>query len=292
MATRIRSMSRAEFHQLMLWAAAEGWNPGLNDEEIFWQTDPEAFIAIEDGGRMVGGGAIVSYAGSYGFMGLFIVDPARRGAGLGRALWVERRDRLRARLHVGAPIEMDGVFAMQHFYAAGGFVLQHRDLRFEGIAQGYAGGRARDPRCEGVRVGPLAEVPFASVASFDSRCFPAAREDFLRRWIAQPGATALAACRGDELLGFAVRRPCVRGHKVGPLFAAHDGVAAELLDRLAGEVAGQVLQLDAPERNAAATGLALSRGMVEVFGCARMTLGWPPSVDWDRVFGVTTFELG
>lgn len=285
-------MSRAEFHQLMQWAAAEGWNPGLSDEELFWQTDPEAFIAIEDGGRMVGGGAIVSYAGRYGFMGLFIVDPARRGAGLGRALWIERRDRLRARLNVGAAIEMDGVFAMQHFYAAGGFVLQHRDLRFEGIASVHPGGHARDLRGEGVRVRPLSDVPFAAVASFDSQCFPAAREDFLRRWFAQPGATALAACRGDEVLGFAVRRPCVRGHKIGPLFAVNDAVAAALLDELAGEVPGQVLQLDAPERNVAALRLAAARGMVEVFGCARMTLGQPPAVAWDRVFGVTTFELG
>jgi len=285
-------MSRPEFHQLMQWAEAEGWNPGLNDEEIFWQTDPEAFIAIEDDGRMVGGGAIVSYGGLYGFMGLFIVDPARRGAGLGRALWIERRDRLRARLRVGAPIEMDGVFAMQHFYAAGGFVLQHRDLRFEGTAHAHAGEQAQDPRCEGVRVRPLEEVPFERVVGFDAQCFPAPREDFLRRWIAQRGATALAACRGDELLGFAVRRRCARGHKVGPLFAVHDGVAAQLLDQLAGEVAGQALQLDAPERNSAATGLAKSRGMVEVFGCARMTLGQPPAVAWDRVFGVTTFELG
>lgn len=205
---------------------------------------------------------------------------------------MERRDRLCARLHAGAPIEMDGVFAMQRFYAAGGFVLQHRDLRFEGIAQDHAGGHAREPGCEGVRVRPLAEVPFAAVASFDSQCFPAAREDFLRRWIAQPGATALAACRGDDLLGFAVRRPCVRGNKIGPLFAVSDGVAAALLDELAGEVVGQVLQLDAPERNPAATRLARSRGMVEVFGCARMTLGHPPAVAWDRVFGVTTFELG
>jgi hypothetical protein len=32
--------------------------------------------------------------------------------------------------------------------------------------------------------------------------------------------------------------------------------------------------------------------MVEVFGCARMYLGPPPVLAHDRVFGVTTFELG
>ncbi|MGA0419930.1 MAG: GNAT family N-acetyltransferase, partial [Phycisphaerales bacterium] len=30
----------------------------------------------------------------------------------------------------------------------------------------------------------------------------------------------------------------------------------------------------------------------EVFGCARMTLGRPPSLPMREIFGVTTFELG
>jgi hypothetical protein len=39
-------------------------------------------------------------------------------------------------------------------------------------------------------------------------------------------------------------------------------------------------------------GLAESYAMTEVFGCARMYLGTPPSTPWQQVFGVTTFELG
>jgi hypothetical protein len=32
--------------------------------------------------------------------------------------------------------------------------------------------------------------------------------------------------------------------------------------------------------------------MVEVFGCGRMTLGDPPLLPWDEIYGVTTLELG
>jgi GNAT superfamily N-acetyltransferase len=290
MATRIRSMSRSEFHQLMLWAAAEGWNPGLNDEEIFWQTDPEAFIAIEEGGRMVGGGSIVCYGGRYGFMGLFIVDPARRGAGLGRALWFERRDRLRARLEPGAPIEMDGVFAMAHFYAAGGFVVQHRDLRFERAAGASSSPSPR--HSDSMRVAELSSVPFERVAELDARCFPAPRAGFLRAWIAPQDGVAVGVMRGPDLVGYAVRRRCTRGHRVGPLFARESAAAEVLLDHLLQGVPGELVQVDVPERNSAAMDMVRRRGMTEVFGCVRMTIGRPPAVAWDEVYGVTTLELG
>lgn len=89
----LRAMTRAELDTLVDWAAAEGWNPGRADAEIFWQTDPEAFIAAEQGGELVGGGSIVSYAGRYGFMGFFIMRPDHRSRGLGRKLWLHRRGR-------------------------------------------------------------------------------------------------------------------------------------------------------------------------------------------------------
>ena len=97
----IRPMSRPEFDRLVDWAAAEGWNPGLHDADTFWQTDPQAFVAAELDGELIGGGSIVSYDGRFGFMGFFIMRPELRGRGLGGRLWHARRDRLRARLHPG-----------------------------------------------------------------------------------------------------------------------------------------------------------------------------------------------
>ena len=162
----IRAMThRAD--TLVDWAANEGWNPGLNDAQIFWDTDPEGFIAAELGGELIGGGSIVSYAGRFGFMGFFIIRPDYRGRGLGRRLWLHRRDRLISRLRAPAVIGMDGVFAMQAFYARGGFVLCNRDLRFEGV------GAAATPADILV---DLDEVPFAEVARYDAAHFPAPRE--------------------------------------------------------------------------------------------------------------------
>src|SRR5215469_1924117 len=85
--TNIRRMTRDELDTLVQWAAREGWNPGLDDAEVFWAIDPEGFVAAEIDGELIGGGSIVAYEKKYGFIGLFIVCPEYRGRGLGNQLW-------------------------------------------------------------------------------------------------------------------------------------------------------------------------------------------------------------
>ena len=56
----IRRMMRDELDTLVEWAAREGWNPGLDDAEVFWNTDPNGFVAVEMSGELIGGGSIVA----------------------------------------------------------------------------------------------------------------------------------------------------------------------------------------------------------------------------------------
>ncbi|HSO07688.1 MAG TPA: GNAT family N-acetyltransferase, partial [Pelomicrobium sp.] len=139
---------------------------------------------------------------------------------------------------------------------------------------------------------PLDRVPFDEVLAYDRRCFPAARPRFLERWIAQPDSLALACVRGARLAGYGVVRRCGEGCKVGPLFADDLDAAAALYSQLARFAAGGPLFLDTPENNPAAGELARRHLMTEVFGCARMYLGPAPDLARERVFGVSTFELG
>ena len=284
----IRHMTRPEVDVLVGWAAREGWNPGLHDAGLFWATDPEAFVAAEIDGQLIGGGAITSYAGEFGFMGFFIVVPEHRGRGLGNTLWHARRERLLARLRPGAGIGLDGVFAMQDYYAKGGFVFSHRNIRFRAEIPD----RPVTPAPGGEAVVPVAEVPFDELLDYDRTCFPAPRTTFLNGWVSQPDALALACRRDGRLRGYGVIRRCLEGCKIGPLFADDPRAAEALYGHLAGFAAGGPLFLDAPENNPAAIELVRRHRMVEVFGCARMYLGPPPDIAHQHVFGVTTFELG
>jgi GNAT superfamily N-acetyltransferase len=275
-------MTRDEAAALVAWAAAEGWNPGNADIGIAWAADPGAFIALRQGEELIGGGAIFSHGGSFGFMGLFIMRPEWRGAGLGARLWHERLRRLRARLQPGATIGMDGVFDMVPFYEKGGFAFAHRDLRFQGVADGSA-----DPA-----VRPLEDAHFTALERFDRAHFPAPRAAFLRQWVFQPGGHALALFEHGEMAGYGVLRPAREGYKIGPLFARTEHQAERLLSSLLAQIPGQAVQLDVPEPNAAGLHLAAKFGLAEVFGCARLYHGPTPDLPLQQIFGVTSFEFG
>jgi ribosomal protein S18 acetylase RimI-like enzyme len=286
----IRAMTRTEVDELVDWAAREGWNPGLQDAEIFWLTDPDAFIAAEFEGELIGGGAITAYGEDFGFLGFFIVRPEDRGRGFGRQLWRALRERLTERLRADACTGLDGVFAMQSYYAADGFVFSHRDIRFRAELTPAA---ARQPdHADAQFLIPLDQLPFEQILDYDRRCFPSPRARFLRAWIDQTDGHAIGYHQAGALRGFAVARRCREGYKIGPLFADDARVADALLQRLFCSVTSGPVFLDVPENNPAAVDLARAHQMVEVFGCARMYQGPMPALDHQRIFGVTTFELG
>lgn len=280
---QFRQATRAELDLAVTWAAGEGWNPGLSDTEVFWQTDTAGFVCAEMNGEIVGTGSIISYGGDFGFMGFFIVRPDLRGQGLGRKFWHWRRDTLLTRLKPGAPIGMDGVFDMQPFYAKGGFVFSHRNLRMEGV------GEAARPASH---ISELSLVPFELLAEYDRRHFGFNRTRFLQNWIAQDAGLALGSFDGEQLIGYGVIRPCGHGFKIGPLFADDPKTAEDIFAALGDRAVGQPLFLDTPENNPAALALAERHGMTEVFGCARMYHGAAPELPWQNIFGITTFELG
>ncbi|MBL9175711.1 MAG: GNAT family N-acetyltransferase [Verrucomicrobiales bacterium] len=278
----IGPMAREELTTLIGWASKEGWNPGLADADIAWEFDPEGFIALRQGAEFVGGGSILSYGGEFGFMGLFIVRADHRSHGLGRQLWLHRRDRLRQRLRHGASIGMDGVLAMVPFYQRGGFEFSTLDLRFEGTAEGMAS----------AEVHPLDSWTFEVVERFDQLHVPAPRPEFLRRWIHQSGSHAVGIGGPERLTGYGVARPCETGFKVGPLFAQNAEDARQILGTLLSRVRGQQVQLDVPESNPAGLTLARDFGLRESFRCARLYLGGIPRLPVERIFGVTSFEFG
>jgi len=279
----IRGMTRDELDMLVEWAAREGWNPGLDDAEAFWATDPDGFVAAEVDGQLIGGGSIVAYEKKYGFMGFFIVRPEYRGHRFGDHLWHERKCRLLARLDPDAAIGLDGVFNMQHYYSRGGFRFVCRDLRFEGMGMDLP-----QPK----NVIEASALPFDSIDAYDRRHFPAPRSRFVKNWIHRPEGHAVAVVTGGEIRGYAVMRPCRTGHKIGPLFAANYEVAESLFAAVSSRVPGEPIFLDVPEINRDALALVARHKMREVFGCARMVLGPIPQLPDAEIFGVTTFELG
>src|SRR6202008_170042 len=101
-----------------------------------------------------------------------------------------------------------------------------------------------------------------------------------------------ALVRGGGPAGWGVLRPCLKGFKIGPLVADDRAAAEAVLSALLASVGGGEVFLDVPAINPEALALARDLGFAPVFETARMYTGAIPSLRLERVFGVTTFELG
>jgi len=281
----IDQMKAREVAILDEWAAAEGWNPGLGDLDVAWGLQPDAFIALRNGDELVGAGTIFDHGGSYGFMGLFIVIPALRGHGLGEQLWTVRRDLLRERLGPDGSIGMDGVLALEAFYARGGFIEADKDIRMEGYLPSLR-------RHETTEVSVLTLDDLEAMVGVEAGTFPVDRTAFLRAWIDRPGVLMAGVSSNGHLSSFVVARPCRQGFKIGPFVASSQLEARSLVAWLGDELDGERVQWDIPSMNDDAMGLAQDLTLSPSFACARMYLGQAPPTDVGRLYGVTSFEFG
>jgi GNAT superfamily N-acetyltransferase len=280
--TTVRTMSRAELGIVLDWAAGEGWNLGRCDAIPFHVADPTGFLIAEaDDGELAGEPAaaisVVRYGDRFGFLGLYIVKPEYRGRGLGMTVW-----KAGMAYFAGRTVGLDGVPTQQHNYRKSGFELAYRNVRFQGPAPGV--------EQHGARLLSLCDIPFDRLLAYDLPLFGAPRAAFLSAWISMPGVIGLAA---DDLKGYVVARPCIEGWKIGPLFADDEKTAEALFLGICARLPSDGLViLDVPEPNATAMRLAERVGFTQVFETARMYAGPAPDLDVNRIYGVTSFELG
>jgi GNAT superfamily N-acetyltransferase len=272
-------LSERAARQAVEWAAAEGWNPGLDDAERFHAAAPDAFIGAEHDGEVGGTVSCALYGPHYAFIGFYIVRADLRGRGIGTELF----DRALARAGERV-VGLDGVLEQQPVYASLGFELAHRNERWSGTG----GGERPDNLVD------IGDVAFDALMAYDAAIFGAPRERFLRTWIDREPDHALASVRGDgELAGYAVLRPCREGMKIGPLFADDADNADTLLSGMRAAAGAETpVFLDVPHANPAALELATGQLDAPVFETARMYRGGRPPEDLSRVFGVSSFELG
>jgi GNAT superfamily N-acetyltransferase len=275
----IRSLSLAEMHIPVDWAAAEGWNPGLHDAPAFHAADPKGFLAAFVDGEPTACISVVRSGARFGFLGFYICHPQWRGKGIGWALWQAGIDHL-ARRTVG----LDGVVAQQENYKKSGFALAHRNARYAGVPAVTA---HPDPT-----VLPITAELIETIIQYDQPFYPDDRSTFVKLWLQLPESHALACVEDGMIKGYGVIRRCRDGQKIGPLFAETPAVAERLFTALAAKAPGQTIVLDPPEPNQDAVALAKRYGLSPVFETARMYKGPAPDLPLSRIFGITTFELG
>lgn len=281
MTYKIRRLSENEAVLPIGWARILGWNPGLNDAEIFYFTDPKGFFCGTIDDRIVAVGSAVVYDDNFAFCGLYIVNPVYQRKGYGMQLTKARLEYCGDR-NVG----IDGVIDNIGIYEKLGYELHYRNARYQFTAVRTL---FEHPNVCDLTNG---SIDMTCLLRYDRQCFPAKRETFLKAWLSQKDVFARAFIIDGELKGYVVRRKCYDGYKIGPLFADDPEIARHLLAACQTGIDGETLYLDVPEINDAAVEMAVKFNMKQVFATARMYLHGLPVLDYHKIYGNTTFELG
>ena len=276
----IREMARHEVGLAIDWAAGEGWNPGLHDAECFYGADPHGFMIGLVNNLPVAVISAIRYSDSFGFIGFFIVRKGYRGKNYGPRIGNAAMNYLK-----GCTVGLDGVVAKQSNYLNAGFKIACRNIRFQGLSH-------RKFSSLGDIIS-LREIPFDELCRYDNHFFPANRQAFLNCWIHQPESYAVGYYQNGDLAGYGVIRTCRSGFKVGPLFADSPAIAETLWRALnTYPPEDSAIFLDIPDLNHEAADLVVRYKMSPVFETVRMYSGPFPDLPVERIFGITTFELG
>ncbi|MFE0257046.1 GNAT family N-acetyltransferase [Streptomyces sp. NPDC059010] len=259
------------------WAVDEGWNPGVADSAAFFAQDPEGFFIGRIDGEPVSAISVVNYGSDYAFLGWYLVRPDVRGRGYGLTTWKTALAHAENRT-----VGLDGVVAQQDNYRRSGFEFAHRTFRFTGVA----------PASEAPDVRVVRPEDLDDITAYDRTCTPADRPRFLAHWLTGPGHHAVVRRSGDLVTGYGVIRPGHDCPRIGPLFADTAEDARALFAALTAQAPGREVAIDVPETNAAAVALAEKAGFTPSFETARMYTGPVRPYAQERVFGVTSLELG
>ncbi len=276
-AAQFRPMARAEMDRALDWAAAEGWNPGLDDAEAFYATDPGGVFAAQVAGEMVAAITLVRHSADLAFLGLYLCAPAWRGRGIGHGLWSH------ALAQAGsARVGLDGVAAQEPNYRREGFARHGATHRFEGVWTA-----APDPA-----VRPVTPRDVPHLIACDAAANGFAKPAFLAWWLLDTVTRrTLVLEEAGAVAGFTTVRRCRTGSKVGPLVAQNMGVAERLLGACAAVAEDGTLVVDVPDAWPELMAWCQAQGLTSSFATARMYRGEAPMPgDWYAT--PATLELG
>ncbi len=273
----VRPMTLADLKLAISWAADEGYNPGIDDANIFYIADPQGFLIGELNGEPISCISAVRYSQNFSFIGLYIVKPEWRKKGFGLKTWQEA-----FKLINNQPAALDAVLEQINNYRKFGFETAHYHLRYQGIIPGKISPDIQD----------LKNVNFDKLCSQDRLYFPAERHNFLKAWIHQPNGKSYGIINDGNLVGYGVIRKAQEGFKIGPIFAENQEIAEKLFLALCSYSEDKNFYIDVPDINQQAINLVESYQMQCVFECARMYSFQELNIDWNKIFGVTSLEVG
>jgi GNAT superfamily N-acetyltransferase len=215
MSFRLREMTARDIPAGMRLKEIAGWNQTRGDWERFLSLSPRGCFVAEADGEVVGTAATISYEGRFAWIGMVLVDPAKRGLGIGT-------DLLKQAIHYldgcGIPsTKLDATPQGKPLYQKLGFVSEYEIERWQWQ-------RAPTPRAI-VEASPVTE----EVLNQDREIFGADRSALLRSIAHEHPEFVLQIRSQGKLAGYNFGRSGALADHLGPWVAQDESSARDLL---------------------------------------------------------------
>ena len=259
-----RVLTPSDIDGAMALVAEAGWNQVVADWHVMWGRGGAVGIEAEDG-ALAATALAWPYKPDFGWISMVLVTASHRRRGMATALLRDRIDWLRAR---GMTPVLDATELGEPVYGRIGFAGDQRFTRWEGT------GGAVAPNACGTRPARIEDRGW--IVALDRAVFGAERAFLLDDFIKRPGSGCWVSSESES--GFVIVRKGRRATQIGPLTAADEATAIDLLATVLAEIEGPIF-LDALDIRAGLHAFIRASGMTRQRGFVRMSLG--DSYDFD-----------
>ncbi len=283
----IRTMTKEDLGMVMKWATREGWRPGTYEVESLHAADPQGYRLLEVNGQPVASLACVRHSPTFAFLGLYMVHPKYRGLGYGKLLW----DVSMGTLKDCSTIGLNALKNQVANYEKSDFKSATLNTRWFGHFN-HKEGEKQPPILLEKPIELVKNVSLTNIIDYDTSIFSTPRQAFLSKWLKMPESHVLAAIDSGRLVGYGVVSKTTAGYKIAPLFADSPAIAKQLLSSLTKNISKKnIVHIDIPD-NAFSSTMVKHFGLKKDFETLRMYRGTSPQMDEQKIFGLTSLEIG
>jgi ribosomal protein S18 acetylase RimI-like enzyme len=291
-APTFRLLTVADIPEAQRLRELAGWNQTCQDWENLLAFEPNGCFAaiIED--KLVGTATTTRYLpasgpGSFGWIGMVLVDPEYRRYGIGSALLNKCISYLQ---NSGVEtVKLDATPLGKKVYDKLGFKDEFRIERWEGTAAAAA-----DFVQPGhISISLSSSQDIVTIDSFDAKVFGANRRAIRQGWRAQWPEMAFVARINEKIVGYSLARRGTHFQHIGPVIGDTPEVCETLLQYALSQIAGQKIIIDVVTENVWAAELLSRSGLKLQRPLIRMYLGPNCSPGQrDKIFAGFCPELG
>jgi GNAT superfamily N-acetyltransferase len=248
--------------------AAAGWNQTPQDWQRFLQCAPDGCFIAERDAAPAGTATTTCYGQKLGWIGMLLVDPRRRGSGIGSALLhqcLTHLDSRRARC-----VKLDATPLGQKLYERFGFKAERSLTRWENPTP------ETRPFKSSKLPPSLAAIDLEAVVALDRKAFGVDRAQVLMAVVQRAVHGILHLAAPGKADGYGLLREGSRAWYLGPVTAEHPDVAEEIIRHLLAQAGNRAVFWDALDANTPATSLARSLGFKPQRPLLRMFRGDDP----------------